>query len=531
MPTFTGTSGADTLSGGGGNDAIDGLAGNDSLTGGDGSDTLNGGAGADTLNGGTFIDIFVIEPGSSPPVLGEMDVIVDFQAGGDKVAFANVPIVGVTLGLVSGPDFATALANANQRIATGQVDVVYAVVGSDWILFLDDRGDNGVADSAIILKGGVTTSALSPSNFTSQGLPQQPAPPIPPTPPGGRGFSGAVIGNMDTAHLSHLLGQEIISATGGRLEISGPAVSMIASGLNFTYDPNAQLTGGTFENIIFTELNPANGQFIFLANIGGPGVSAAPFAAWVSTDATAVAFATVLAGNDTLSGNGGAGLIRGYDGHDLIGGEGGSDTLYGGLGNDTITATTLFAPSGAPLLGQNYLRGDEGDDSISGAMGFDDANGNMGNDTVSGGAGDDYSVGGKDNDLLFGDAGADIAWGNLGNDTCDGGDGNDQVRGGQGDDSVAGGAGDDFVSGDRGSDTVSGGAGADLFHGSQDAGIDRVLDFHLSEGDRVQLDPGTTYTLAQLGADTVIDMGGGNQMILVGVQLSTLAPGWIFGNI
>jgi serralysin len=71
--------------------------------------------------------------------------------------------------------------------------------------------------------------------------------------------------------------------------------------------------------------------------------------------------------------------------------------------------------------------------------------------------------------------------------------------------------------------------GADLFHGSQDAGIDRVLDFHLSEGDRVFLDPGTTYSLSQVGADTVLDMGGGNQMVLVGVQLLSLSPGWVFG--
>jgi hypothetical protein len=34
--------------------------------------------------------------------------------------------------------------------------------------------------------------------------------------------------------------------------------------------------------------------------------------------------------------------------------------------------------------------------------------------------------------------------------------------------------------------------------------------------------------LSQVGSDTVIDMGGGNEMILVGVQLSTLTPGWIF---
>jgi len=54
------------------------------------------------------------------------------------------------------------------------------------------------------------------------------------------------------------------------------------------------------------------------------------------------------------------------------------------------------------------------------------------------------------------------------------------------------------------------------------------MDFHISEGDRVMLDPGTTYTVSQMGADTVIDMGGGHEMILVDVQMSTLTPGWIF---
>jgi Ca2+-binding RTX toxin-like protein len=196
--------------------------------------------------------------------------------------------------------------------------------------------------------------------------------------------------------------------------------------------------------------------------------------------------------------------------------------VHAGAGNDTITEAVL----GSNL--QDYLRGDEGDDSISGGSGFDDSNGNMGNDTIHGNAGDDWSVGGKDGDLLFGDDGSDIVWGNLGADTCDGGAGADQCRGGQGDDSVSGGAGDDFVSGDRGNDTITGGAGADLFHGSQDAGIDRVLDFHLSEGDRVMLDPGTTFTVSQSGADTVIDMGAGNQMILVGVSMSSLSASSIF---
>ena len=56
-----------------------------------------------------------------------------------------------------------------------------------------------------------------------------------------------------------------------------------------------------------------------------------------------------------------------------------------------------------------------------------------------------------------------------------------------------------------------------------------MVDFNLAQGDRVMLDPGTTYTLMQVGADTVLDMGGGLQMILVGVSMGSLPPGWIFG--
>jgi len=206
-------------------------------------------------------------------------------------------------------------------------------------------------------------------------------------------------------------------------------------------------------------------------------------------------------------------------GNDVVSGALNGDTIDGGAGDDFVTGG---------FKGSNYLRGGDGADIVNGGNVFDDINGNMGNDTAHGNNGDDWVVGGKDNDVLFGDAGGDVVWGNLGNDTLDGGDGNDQVRGGQGDDIVKGGAGDDYVSGDRGADTITGGAGADLFHGSQDAGIDRVTDFNLSEGDRVMLDPGTTFTVSQVGADTVIDMGGGNQMILVSVQMSTLPPGTIF---
>lgn len=195
-------------------------------------------------------------------------------------------------------------------------------------------------------------------------------------------------------------------------------------------------------------------------------------------------------------------------------------------------ATTINAGGGNDVIvggaGQDYLRGDDGDDRIAGGDAFDDTHGNMGNDTVSGGLGDDWVVGGKDNDLLYGEEGSDLVYGNLGNDTCEGGDGNDIVRGGQNDDILRAGAGADYVSGDKGDDTVWGGAGADDFHSFGDAGIDRVMDFNLAEGDRVRLDAGTTYTVAQAGADTVVSMTGGGQVILVGVTMTSLTGTWIF---
>ena len=178
--------------------------------------------------------------------------------------------------------------------------------------------------------------------------------------------------------------------------------------------------------------------------------------------------------------------------------------------------------------GMDYLRGDEGNDTILGGIGFDDINGNMGDDSAAGGLGDDWVVGGKDQDRLAGDEGNDIVFGNLGDDTLDGGEGNDLVRGGQGNDVMVGGAGDDFISGDRGDDTMSGGAGADTFNSFGEAGIDRVLDFSRAEGDRVRLEPGSTWAASQVGADTVVDVTGGGKVILLGVQLASLTDGWIF---
>jgi glucose/arabinose dehydrogenase len=177
--------------------------------------------------------------------------------------------------------------------------------------------------------------------------------------------------------------------------------------------------------------------------------------------------------------------------------------------------------------GQDFIRGEDGNDLIYGGFGFDDLHGNKGDDSIAGGHGDDWVVGGQGNDVLFGDGGGDIVLGNLGADTCFGGDGADQVRGGQADDVLNGEAGADFLSGDLGDDTITGGAGADTFNSFGEAGLDRVLDFNRGEGDVLRLEPGSTYSVSQQGLDVVIDITGGAQVVLVGVQMGSLTGAWI----
>ncbi|WP_324087623.1 SGNH/GDSL hydrolase family protein [Phenylobacterium sp.] len=198
----------------------------------------------------------------------------------------------------------------------------------------------------------------------------------------------------------------------------------------------------------------------------------------------------------------------------------GSDiSVPGDAGNNTLVA----------LSGTNVLFGADGNDSITGGTGFDRVNGNKGDDVILGHSlTGDWLLGGQGNDVVnaFQSTGHNILNGNLGADTLFGGVGGDTLRGGQGDDTITGGASGDWLSGDLGDNTLTGGGGADTFHAG--GGIDHVADFSLAQGDRVQLDAGETYTANQVGADTVINLSGGGQMVLANVQLNTLTDGWIF---
>ncbi len=201
---------------------------------------------------------------------------------------------------------------------------------------------------------------------------------------------------------------------------------------------------------------------------------------------------------------------------------GGSSALQviGSAADDTLSAGN----------GPSVIRGAAGNDVLHGGPNFDDVNGNQGNDTIDGGSGGgDWLVGGQGNDLIHGQGGGEMILGNQGADTLAGGGEGDVLRGGQGDDSIVAGAGSEWISGDRGDDVILAGSGPDTFHAFAQAGIDRIMGFKAGL-DHVLLDPGTSYSVAQVGADTVVDMGGGNEVILAGVSLSSLSPGWIIAG-
>ena len=529
--SLVGGAGSDTIDAGFGADTLDGGDGADDLSGGGGDDVIRAGAGQDVLRGGDGVDQFVFAQGGTSPTAP--DTVADWSSEDRILTGAVAGAYQETTAPDSGRIYADSLIAAGARYVAVQTP-------AGVIVYVDTAGDRGTAEDAILLSGrtlddisavnlgAIETLPTAPPAPAEPGQ-QTPAPAAPDLPAAPQliangGFSASLTGNIDSAHLSSLLGLTIQEATSTTLRIGGSVNGVTVGGSGLTYDQNDQIVGGTVTSIVYGD--PSGFQALVR---DGAGVSATAFGRWVATDATLEAFSTILARNDRITGGGGADLIRGYDGADLIEGRGGGGTVFGGAGNDVIYAVQAgLVPSGVTEAA-TYLRGDEGDDYIIGGAAFDDINGNMGNDTASGGAGEDWVVGGKDNDLLFGGGGSDLVYGNIGADTCDGNDGNDIVRGGQDNDQVFGGAGDDYVSGDKGSDTMTGGAGADIFHSFGDAGLDRVTDFSLAQGDRVQLDPGTQYTVSQSGADTVINMTGGGQMILVGVQMSSLTAGWIFG--
>ncbi|NES88312.1 hypothetical protein D5R40_26245 [Okeania hirsuta] len=235
------------------------------------------------------------------------------------------------------------------------------------------------------------------------------------------------------------------------------------------------------------------------------------------------------AGNDNIALFGGRDVVLGGDGGDSIITSQQGDTAIGGTGADTFSLNqygTNFSPdrildftpaegdkieiwkknldaisdNSDPSLGLNFTHS-ETNNALTITLGdrdlaiLENISKNQVGDALKqieilGSQTDNDGSEGSD-DVLIGNSGNQLMRGLGGNDYLYSGGGNDTLRGGWQDDLLLGGDGNDLLQGFEDSDVLIGGGGADIFAFIErfDAfsGVDKILDFTASEGDRIRI--------------------------------------------
>lgn len=152
LDNIKGGSGADSISGLDGVDYLYGSGGADTLDGGAGDDVLSGGAGSDLLTGGLGADTFLIDGKVTADMAG-LDRITDFTHGVDRLGFSSrMSLAGSQLWGGVENSYADALAVANQKISSGEANVVAVQLGSDVVVFAGADMHHRV-DAAVVLVG------------------------------------------------------------------------------------------------------------------------------------------------------------------------------------------------------------------------------------------------------------------------------------------------------------------------------------------------------------------------------------------
>jgi Ca2+-binding RTX toxin-like protein len=479
----TGGSGDDALEGGGGNDLLSGGGGNDTLNGNEGSNTLLGGAGNDylsdsgsgsTIDGGEGIDLLELYRGN----LHTSQTLI-FQTGRsqtlpDGTTFRNVEHFWLTSG---GGDDAVTFIQPSRHSLWGR---------NYW----DGNTGNDTATVNLSSQTGVLRSSYEwgTTNY----------------------YVSYYDGFGTLVPIVYLDRVENVRVTGG----SG------ADALDGR-DGNDLLSGG--------------------------------------------------GGNDTLNGGEGSNILLGGAGNDYLLDSGSGSTIDGGGGIDRLelyradlhasqtlivqTGRSQTLPDGTTIRNVEHfsLTSGGGDDAVTFVQPFRDSqwgynywDGNGGNDTATvnlssqtgalrsywdatsyyvsqyAGNGDLipiivlYRV---ENLRITGGSGADV---------LDGGGGNDLLSGGGGNDTLNGHGGIDILIGGSGDDQLWGGSGNDQFRFSPGSGIDHILDFHHSGGERDRIDVsgyglsastfmGEHVSIDLVAQETTVTLGTGDQLVIAGL--------------
>ncbi|WP_395679537.1 M10 family metallopeptidase C-terminal domain-containing protein [Inquilinus sp.] len=371
VDTITGDAASNAIYGNGGADLLRGGAGNDVIVGGDGNDTIWSGSGADQLFGGTGIDIATY---SDSIAAVSVNLLIGTGSGG----YSNLDTL-FDFENVNGSAFDdTLIGNALGNVLRGMNgnDTLRGGAGADTL-----NGEGGIDLASYSDSGAAVTVDLT----------------------AGTGSGGTASGDV-------LLGIENVNGSNFSDTLTGNAVINVLRGL----DGNDTLRGGAGADTLNGEAGTdtatysesAVGVTVDLTAGTGLGGNAQ------GDTLTGIENVNGSQGNDTLTGNAAANVLRGMNGNDILRGSAGADTMNGEGGNDTASYLNSIA---AVTVNLTAGTGSGGYSNLDTLLGIENVYGSQFNDTLIGDAAANVLQGYDGKDTLTGNDGADrFVYGTLG---------------------------------------------------------------------------------------------------------------------
>jgi Ca2+-binding RTX toxin-like protein len=544
------------------NNVITGNAAANSLTGAGGNDSLNGGAGIDTLTGGDGSDTYTIETSGDLVVetnavaaTGGTDTVLSSLAAytlTDNVEHLTLtgaaPINGTGNALnnrISG--------NAGANVLNGGdgIDTLTGGNGNDAYV-IETAGDLVVETNAITAIGGIDRVVTSIANTTltdnvenlfltgaaSNGT--------------GNILNNTIAGNTGANSLDGAGGNDSLDGAGGNDSLNGGAGIDTLTGGDGSDTYTIETVG---DLVVETNAVAATGGTDTVLS------SLAAYTLTTNVENLTLTGAASINGtgnalNNVITGNAATNSLTGAGGNDSLNGGAGIDTLTGGDGSDTYTIET----SGDLVVETNATAATGGTDTVLSSLASYILTNNVENLTLTGVASIN-GTGNTLNNRITGNAAANVLNGGAGIDTLSGGDGNDTyvietvgdliietnanaatggtdrvvtslanttltdnfenlflagaaingtgnilnntIAGNAGANVLGGAGGNDSLIGGSGNDTLTGGLGTDTFRFDSPLNAatnrDRITDFSLVEGDRIELENTFFSTLPTTG--------------------------------
>jgi Ca2+-binding RTX toxin-like protein len=455
--TITGGSGIDIIKGGDGNDILNGGAGNDSIQGNGGNDVIIGGLGADTLKGGDGADTFVW---TSLAEAG--DIVQDIRAQ-DRIDVSAIL-----------PGFA---GGAREAFALGYIRLVQT--GADVRLDIDLDGSAGSAGwTALATFQNVQSSTISQSQFIVR-----PPSGNAPTPPDGL---TALNGGAANDTIKGTSANELMNGGAGDDTLKGGGGNdWIVGGTGNDYLEGNDGADTLFGGIGADTLKGGAGADTYVwTGLNEAGDHVEDFGSTDRIDLTGLL--------RSLPNGGAQAVSDGYVRFVQVGSDVRMDIdLDGRDGPSTWTSLATFDNISASAISTNQIIVSTTPTAVgseSGGSAPSPVAGQTGSGTLTGTASADELTGLSDNDTLKGMDGDDVLNGGAGNDTLFGNNGNDRLIGGAGD------------------DTMKGGTGADAFVFGSGHGYDIIQD--LRAEDTLVLDR-TFFANAEAVRAAFVQVGGG----------------------